>query len=176
MKVYLRKLQEKDVDGMLEWLHDEEVQKNLLSSMTTVTREMALDFIFSADVIPKEDGNVHLAITDDSDEYMGTISLKNIKMEAKNAELAICLRKKAYGKGIAKEAIIKLLTEAFEKYNFERIYLYVMPENVRAIRLYERMGFVFEGEHRKSLYVRGNFRNARWYSMLKEEFLAMYAG
>jgi len=49
VKVYLRKLQEKDVDGMLEWLHDEEVQKNLLSSMTTVTREMALDFIFSAE-------------------------------------------------------------------------------------------------------------------------------
>ena len=42
--------------------------------------------------------NIHMAITDDNDEYMGTVSLKNINYIDSFAEFAITVRRTAMGK------------------------------------------------------------------------------
>ena len=44
-----------------------------------------------------ESDNIHYAIVDDMDNYMGTVSLKNVSND--NAEFAIVLHSKAIGKG-----------------------------------------------------------------------------
>ena len=172
--MFLRELQEADVDGMLEWMHDDEIQQFFQTSMVTITREQALEFIRTAQIHPQEGKSIHLAIINESGEYLGTISLKNVDLVSKNAEFAICLRKRAQGKGVACEAIRELLSRAFEEFGLERIYLNVLAENVHAIRVYEKMGFVYEGEPRKSHYIRGEFRSLKWYSILKDEYYAMY--
>ena len=81
-------------------------------------------------------------------------------MVDKNAEYAISLRAKAQGKGIASQATTTLLKIAFEDLNLERVYLNVLSDNKRAIRLYEKIGFVYEGE----------YKALRWYSILRGEY------
>lgn len=166
----LRRLEKKDADGMLEWMHDPEIQENFRFDASKKSKEDVLEFIRNSQIEMIAGKDIHYAITDDLDEYLGTISLKGVDMEARNAEYAISLRKKAQGKGIATEATEELLRLAFDEYGLERVYLNVLAENKKAIRLYEKCGFAYEGEFRKHLFLKGEFRTLKWYGILREEY------
>lgn len=168
--MYLRELKEKDIDGMLEWMHDPEIQKYFCITMMDRTREDVQHFIRSAVAKPIEGKDIHYAIAGDDDEYLGTISLKHVDMTSLNAEYAISLRKCAQGKGIAAWATKEILKIAFEEFLLHRVYLNVLSDNQKAIRLYEKCGFVYEGTFRNHLLLRGEYSSLRWYSILKEEY------
>ena len=93
----LRKLELKDAPLMLEWMHDETVVKDMQADCSSKTLEDCNHFILSSKDTRK---NLHLAIVDENDEYMGTVSLKNI--EEDKAEFAITVRKNAMGKGYSR--------------------------------------------------------------------------
>ena len=171
----LRKLEEKDAQGMLEWMHDVDIQKNFCADFKNKTLKNVLEFIRQANVEFVDNQDVHFAIvSDDNDEYMGTISLKKIDINASNAEYAICLRKKAQHQGMAKQATKELLRIAFEEWKLKRVYLNVLAENQVAIKLYEKCGFVYEGEFRKHLFIRGEYKSLKWYAMLQDDYLSKY--
>lgn len=50
------------------------------------------------------------------------------------------------GKGLAKACLIPLLQKMHETYGYPKTYLSVYEDNLPAIRLYEKLGFVFNGE------------------------------
>lgn len=177
MAVQIRRLQPKDCKGMLEWMHDREIAQNFHADMMNKTEKNVLEFIEQADIIPVNGKSIHYAIVDETDEYLGTISLKAINLEDKNAEYAISLRKAAQNKGVGYLATKELLDLAFNIFNLEKVYLNVLVHNEGAIHLYEKCGFVLEGEFRNHLYLRGQYQNLRWYAMLKEEYQKMkYSG
>ena len=171
MTMRLRKLEEKDAEGMLEWMHDPEIQKNFRFSSKCKKKEDVLEFIREAEEEPVDGKSIHLAIVDENDEYLGTISLKNVDLESANAEFDISLRHIVQGKVIGTEATKQLLNLAFNKFGLERVYLNVLSENKKAIYLYEKCGFNYEGEFRKHLFLRGEYKSLRWYSILREEYL-----
>ena len=169
-KVSLRKLKKEDAAGMLEWMHDPEVQKGLRMNAAKKTEADALKFIEEASTEPADGGSVHFAIVDEEDQYQGTISLKNFDFQSGNAEYAICLRGSAQHKGMAAQATREILCLAFEKYKLEKVYLSVLSQNAKAIQMYEKAGFVYEGERRRHLFLNGEYKNLKQYSMLKEEY------
>jgi diamine N-acetyltransferase len=153
-------------------MHDEEFQKCFQKDMSLYTLEDAEEFCEKSEIHKslKDGACLHFAIANEEDEYIGTISLKNIDLKNKNAEYAISTRKKIHGKGVAKKATQMILYKAFHEYGLHRVYLNVLDENQAAIRLYEHSGFVYEGEFKQHLWIRGKYMNLRWYAMLKEEF------
>ena len=173
-EIRLRELKEQDVEGMLEWMHDEEIQKGFRKPMLTYTKKMAMEFIKKSKYEIKEGESIHFAITNSKDEYLGTISLKNLDLVSYSAEYAVVIRKGVQGKGYAKEATLKLLEKGFIDYGLERIYLNVLSENEKANELYKRCGFVYEGEARKAVAINGIFHSLKWYSMLKEEYIELF--
>ena len=72
----LRNLELKDAPLMLEWMHDESVVGKLKGNFIEKTLADAESFIVAS---ANKDKNIHLAIVSDEDEYMGTVSLKNVK-------------------------------------------------------------------------------------------------
>lgn len=174
--VHLRKLEEKDAEGMMEWMQDAEIRKNFRFCIENVTREDALKFIREAETEAVEGKSIHYAIADEHDEYLGTISLKDVDLLAKKAEYAISIRKKAQGMGVGTQATELVLERAFNHLGLERIYLYVFSENKRAIHLYEKCGFIYEGEFRKHLFLRGEYKSLKWYGMLKEDYRITQGG
>lgn len=104
--MYLRSLQQKDAPLMLEWMHDTMVVEKLQADFASKTLEDCLSFIESAQDYTAD---IHLAVVDDSDTYMGTASLKHI--ENRTAEFAITVRRAAMGKGFSAYAMKTMLPE-----------------------------------------------------------------
>ena len=175
----LRSLKEKDSAPMLEWMHDEEVVEHLHANFKDKTKEDALDFILNSkkdtDIFLKQADksapdfsglkNLNFAIADEDDEYLGTVSLKNINLKRKDAEFAISIRKCAMGKGISKEAMKKIIKLGFEKLNLKCIYWYVDFSNKRAIRFYDKNCYNRDDEIGLKADVVENPTQYLWYSI-----------
>ena len=163
----LRNLLNKDVDNILEWMKDEDIVQFFRFETSEINENVVLNFISEAH---SNKNSYHFAIVNEYDEYMGTVSLKNIDNYHKNAEYSISLRKKAMGKGYSYFAGNEMLKFAFEKLNLERVYLNVLSKNIKSIIYCEKLGFKYEGEFKNHLYLKGNFENLKWYALLKEQY------
>lgn len=163
--VKLRKLQRKDAEFMLEWMHDPDIAKQFRFDAAAMDMRRAQAFIAAC----QETDDLHYAIVDETDEYLGTISLKSIDKENEIAEYAVVLRRKAMGKGIAKAATDNLLRIAFGEYGLNKIYLNVFEDNGRARAFYKKYGFCYEGCATRHLTVRGSKKDLCWYAYFKED-------
>lgn len=169
----LRQLKEKDAPLMLEWMHDPEIAKSFRKNMMSYTLDDALAFCASASIPEslEHEMSIHYAIVDTKDdEYLGTISLKDIDLLNRTAEYAISTRKCAHGKGIAYTATCMILKKAFEEFGLNRVYLNVLSTNSAAIRLYERSGFISEGTFRQHCRIGSEYVDLKWYGMLKKNY------
>ena len=162
----LRPLQIKDAEGMLEWMHNPDIAKNFRFNTSGQTLDKVKNFIENS----FDEETKHYAVANENDEYLGTISLKAINREDKTAEYAISMRACAIGTGAAAIATRELLKKAFYEMELNRIYLNVLSDNVRAQKFYEKMGFTYEGEFKQHICKNGEFKDLKWYAILKENF------
>lgn len=136
-RMRLRRLEQKDAPLMLEWMHDQSMVKFMQADFENMTLQYCERFIASSQ---KDECNLHMAIADEDDTYMGTVSLKNIN--DKRAEFAIVVRKSATGKGYASYGMDEIISIGFNQLNLDYIYWYCKPVNLRAIHFYERKGYM----------------------------------
>lgn len=134
----LRKLELKDAPLMLEWMHDKDVIANMNRDFSSLSIEDCEQFISKSQTYEK---NAHMAVVDENDEYLGTVSLKNIDMQKKNAEFAITIRKSAMGKGVSSYAMKEIIRTGIEDMKLNCVYWCVSPENKRAVRFYDKNGY-----------------------------------
>lgn len=132
----LRKLCLADAPLMLEWMHDESVVQNLQANFAAKTLADCQAFIRNCEDFSE---NMHLAIADDKDEYMGTVSLKHIHNG--QAEFAITIRACAMGKGYSKFGMAAILEKGIRELGLSRIYWCVSQHNARAVRFYDKNGY-----------------------------------
>lgn len=157
----LRRLNLSDAPRMLEWMKDINTTHFLTIDTSNATITSAQEFIRAS---LEDTGNLHFAVTDNQDQYLGTISLKNIDKKAKKAEYAICLHPDAIGQGVSHWATKAILQKAFHELNLHKVYLNVLSENERAVRFYEKFGFLFEGKFKKHVYINGHLCDLCWYA------------
>lgn len=133
----LRKLEQKDAPYMLEWMHDPDVVQNLQANFAEKSLADCQNFI-RACADPTE--NLHLAIVDDTDTYMGTVSLKHIRPGA-DGEFAITIRACAMGKGISAYGMQQIIALGLGELGLKKVYWCVSPDNQRAVRFYDKNGY-----------------------------------
>lgn len=75
-----------------------------------------------------------------------------------------------WGKGYGTDAMRVFMRYAFEEMNLHRLTLRVFGFNQRAIRSYEKCGFVHEGRCRHALSKMGQRYDEVWMSILKSEW------
>lgn len=160
----LRKLNYKDIDGILSWMHDDSINCFFANNFKDFTRDDVQKFI---DSCATDTQNLHYACVDDSDKYLGTVSLKNIDHKNKNAEYAVSFCKFAQGTGAAKFATEEIVNIAFNDLGLEKVYINVLAENLRANNFYKKMGFTFEGTFKRHIFVNGELKDLNWYGVFK---------
>lgn len=135
-KIKLRRLELKDASFMLEWMQDKFVVCNMQNNFLNKSLDDCVEFINKSNLCSD---SVHLAIVSTDDVYLGTVSLKNITEDSAEFAIAICSR--AMGKGISAEAMKQMISLGFNKLGLEYIYWCVSPENIRALKFYDKNGY-----------------------------------
>jgi len=159
----LRQLELRDSARMLEWMRDPEITRYLQIGGPDTKEETVVNFIQSSG---DESVNLHRAVVNSTDEYVGTVSLKNIDHEKGEAEYAISMHSSALGTGAAAAATQLILEAAFHELNLTRVYLNVRKENMRAIRFYEKNKFRYT--HTTTAVIRGVSTDLKWYEISDE--------
>ncbi len=74
------------------------------------------------------------------------------------------------GKGVGTFAIRTMISHAFFNLNLRRIQLGVLENNIIAINLYKKVGFIEEGRKRKAIYKNGRYIDELVMGLLREEY------
>lgn len=161
---YLRPLEKADLPVLIKGLNAEEVMWHLGPHFPFTERQAE---VWLERLNASEEGKI-FAICDKKGRVVGEVSLDRIHHRNRQAELVIALFDPAdWGHGYGSDALRTLLRFLFEDMNFHRVQLLVHEDNERAIRIYEKLGFVREGRLRDE-----NFRGGRYTATLLMAVLA----
>ncbi|MGB4596133.1 MAG: GNAT family protein [Anaerolineaceae bacterium] len=176
--VCLRASERTDLPTFVRWFGDPEVSENLsmIGVMGLANEEIWFEDMLKRPAIEQVlviEAAIESETADVNQAWLpiGTISLFRIDTIARSAELGIAIGEKAYwNQGFGSEAIRILLNEGFYKYNLHRIELQVYARNHRAIKAYEKVGFVHEGTKREATYRDGEYMDMLMMSVLRPEW------
>jgi RimJ/RimL family protein N-acetyltransferase len=105
---------------------------------------------------------------------IGEIRLDRVDLRDRRAGLAIGIEDASQlGKGLGSEAIALALGYAFNDLKLHRVSVRVVDYNLRAIRAYQKCGFVIEGREREAALVDGAWHDDVMMAILDREYLAM---
>jgi RimJ/RimL family protein N-acetyltransferase len=103
---------------------------------------------------------------------IGQIRLDHIDLRDRRANLAIGIEDSTQlGKGFGTEAIDLVLGWAFNALKLHRVSVRVVDYNLRAIRAYQKCGFVAEGREREAAFVDGIWHDDVMMAILDREYL-----
>lgn len=110
-------------------------------------------------------------------EVIGSCGLFDINQRNRSAEFGIVIGESDYwGKGYGSDATKITLRFAFEELGLNRVFLDVLATNPRAIRSYEKAGFVHECTRRQAVWRGGIYHNAYRMGVLRDEWLTSISG
>jgi RimJ/RimL family protein N-acetyltransferase len=157
--IYLRPLETVDLDRTLEWHNSAELYENLCGVFWPVSGHTEAEWIQR--VSARSANSITLAIClTKSGEHIGNLYLRDIDWISRHGELHLFIGDAINrGKGQGTQAIRLLLDHAFLTLGLQRIFLQVLADNERAIRVYEKCGFVTEGVLRKHAFKQGAFKD-----------------
>ncbi len=166
--IYLRPLEESDIDRCLRWINDPDI-RSTLSRYSPLNRLREQEWIASQ---YKDDHNIPFAVAiKESDAHIGTCGLHAIDYKDRCAELGILLgEKEEWGRGYGSETMQLLINYGFRELGLHRIFLRVFSHNERAKRIYKQVGFRCEGVLRESYFHAGRFHDTIIMSILSREW------
>jgi len=112
-----------------------------------------------------------LAITlRDTSRLIGGGGIRAVDESFRAADMGYCLRRDAWGKGLATEAAAGLIDLGFEQLRVHRIWATCDTEHARSAHVLEKVGMELEGIMRDDTWLRGHWRSSRLYSILESEW------
>jgi RimJ/RimL family protein N-acetyltransferase len=160
------------------WINDPEVSHLLIGPAYQRSLASREDFLRPR-LSPSFDGIYLVIEAVDSPETsppraIGAIELRKTSAEHRTGDVGIVIGERAdWGRGYGTEAMRLLCRFAFEQMDLNRITLHVVEFNVRAIRSYERVGFVVEGRLRQDAYLAGHYYDVIAMGLLRSDFEAV---
>lgn len=170
-RLRLRACERTDIPRFVEWLSDPEVTAGL-SMVYPLGIEDETRWFDSTMSQPLELHPYVIEIKDGKDwKPIGNCGYHDINWRNASGEVGIFIgEKNQWNKGYGFEALHLLMKVGFETMNLHRIWLRVMDNNPRAIRCYEKLGFIHEGRFRDGEYHRGQYIDMLLMSMLRPEW------
>ncbi|MCK5827072.1 GNAT family N-acetyltransferase [Candidatus Bipolaricaulota bacterium] len=167
-RLYLRPLEESDLDCCMQWINDSELQ-TFLGRRHPMGRAQEKEWLAGQ---YKSEAHFNLAIVlKDGDRHIGNCGFNTIDHANRSAEFGILIGEKdAWHQGFGPEAARLIVQYGFEELGLHRIELEVFSLNPRARKAYEKIGFVLEGTKRESYFRHGTFHDTHIMSILESEW------
>lgn len=171
-RVRLRHVEREDLPLFVDWLNDPEVARGLkiFTPLSMVEEE---DWFENQLKRPVEERPLCIDVQQGEEwKLLGNCGFFSIDWRNRSAELGIVIGDKTYwDQGYGSEVMKMLLRHGFSTLNLHRIFLTVFEDNPRAIRAYEKVGFVHEGRQRQAEYHDGQFHDVLFMSVLRPEWV-----
>ncbi len=172
-RVRLRALEKADVAKFYDWVNDPEVTAGLtlFLPMSTLDEEKWFERVMQR---PPEEKPFAIEIREGEGwKLVGNCSFFDLDWVAHAGEIGIMIGDKAaWNQGYGTETVSLLLRHGFGTLNLNRVSLRVYADNARAIRAYEKAGFVLEGRLRQAVYKQGQYQDVLMMSVLRKEWQA----
>jgi diamine N-acetyltransferase len=173
-KIRLRAIARDDLPRYVAWLSDPEVSENLESQ---IPMSLAHEEHWYAEELKLPLEQQALAVDARLPrgrwEHIGGAGFHLLDKRNRSAECGLFIGPAKYrNRGYGRDILATLLRYGFDTLNLNRAGLRVMEFNRRAIRLYEKTGFVREGSQREAHFARGRYWDLHLYSILRREWEA----
>ncbi len=169
--IRFRASEKSDIPQWVEWLNDPDVIKGLQMPHPLGLEDENTWF----EAMMKRPMEEHILVIEVKESkgwhMIGNIGFDHVDWLNASAEMGIFIGNKAFwDKGFGTDSVHLMLKYGFESLNFHRIWLRVYATNERAIRCYEKAGFVHEGAFREGEYRHGKYIDVNIMSVLRSEW------
>ncbi|MEV5797136.1 GNAT family N-acetyltransferase [Streptomyces collinus] len=172
-KTVLRPFTEADAAAMWEIVGDPEVVRFTFEPSTDLTEEGLRSWYGSRAGAPDR---LDLAVTDpETGEVLGEVVLYAYDPDGRSCTFRTLIGPRGRGRGIGTEATRLIVAHAFGELGLHRIELAAWAHNHRALRVYEKVGFVVEGVKREVQLRDGVWADEVIMSILDREWAALSA-
>ncbi|WP_329276622.1 GNAT family N-acetyltransferase [Streptomyces sp. NBC_01451] len=169
-KAVLRPFREADAEVMAEIVEDPEVIRLTFEPDTAITMERLRAWYGSRS---DHTDRLDLGVTDRvTGELVGEVVLYEWDPAARSCTFRTLLGPKGRGRGLGTEATRLILAYGFEQLGLHRIELQAWAHNHRALRVYEKVGFVVEGVRREVHLRDGEWADEVLMAILDHEWAA----
>ena len=172
--VHLTSVESKELVGAItQWNRDSEYQRlSALNAANQFSEKIITEWI-ETDQKKDPPPFYYFAIRSlDSDRLIGSCGLYGTLFPHGEAFVGIGIGdRELWGKGYGTDAMMVILRYGFQELNLRRISLTCSGFNPRAIRSYEKAGFVHEGRVRELLHREGQRWDIVHMGILREEWL-----
>ncbi|WEG10879.1 GNAT family protein [Pullulanibacillus sp. KACC 23026] len=169
-RLLFRQLQPNDVYKVYQLFSDPDCMI-FDGGRTMVTINEAFQFISLFSTYQPGSSFIRWAVESrETGEFLGTGGFHKISTEARRGEIGGELLKKNWGAGIGKEALFGLAHYAFQELQFNRITAMISPENIKAKKVAEKMGFIKEGQLKDWEFWNGRYTDMDIYRLLAREW------
>lgn len=167
-RIYLRPMEKYDADKIVEWRNNPEIRKGLLS-YNFINKDRHLEWYVNNN---SNKERIDLMVCLRGKNYpVGTVNFSSIDFKNRKAEYGILIDKTEWGNGYGKEASKLMFYYGFYELNFNKIYLRVLADNLPAIELYKKLGFLKDGLLRQDIYKKGRYIDVIVMSLLKKDWV-----
>jgi len=163
-KVSLRPVMESDYPLIRQWMNHPEIWRYMDYEEPYSLQDVREDIERS-----REEGQPFAILV--GDRPIGRIGLNQFRRRDRICSFHMFIGEPAYwGKGYARDAVMALLSYAFERFDLHQVELWTLADNNRAVGTYERCGFVLEGRLRERSWKEGHWVDHVVMSVNREEF------
>ena len=167
-RIYFRPIELEDVPTLERWVNDPRVWStlNMRGPMNALMERQWVE-----GRKPTLTDIVMMIVARDGDRMIGTCGLHNISPVDRKGVFGIMIGEvDQQNRGYGSEAVSLMLRFAFEELNLHRVELVVLAPNARAIRVYEKAGFLLEGRSRQATFRHGAWHDELRYAVLRDEW------
>ncbi len=170
-RLILRRMKPSDAKDMFEYAKRSDVTEFLLWEPHT-SYEQTQDYLRFLQTRYRTGDFYDWAVVDKADKKMiGTCGFANLDFQNNRAEIGYVLNPAYWGRGIAPEAVRRVMEFAFMELNVHRVEARYIVGNERSRGVMEKCGMVFEGIARSSMYIKGQYRDIGTCSIVFDEYI-----
>jgi [ribosomal protein S5]-alanine N-acetyltransferase len=169
-RLLLRKISMDDAEDMFEYARDAEVARYVLWHPHKTIEDSRQFISLVLDEYAKG-GVAPWGIEYKADKrFVGTVGFLDWSIPNARIEIGYAISRAYWGQGIMTEAVRAVIDLGFRNMALNRIQAMCLPENVASARVMEKAGMRYEGTLRQYLLIKGEFRDLKMYSILRDEW------
>ena len=169
-RLTMRKILPLDCADMFDYSRRPETSRYLLWSPHTSLRYTKKYLSYVQSAYRNEEFYDFALIEKESGRMIGTCGFTSFDLQNNSAEIGYVLHPDFWGKGLAKEAVMRLMAFGFAELRLHRMSAKIMAQNNASKKVAEKCGMRHEATYIEAMIIKGNYETIDEYAILAKEF------